>query len=263
MSGGLETVLVIWQLETGHKQFLPHLGAAINNIVVSPNATSYAISLADNSVMTISTTELKPTANIAGIQSLASPSNTSAEIPRTPCALHPTLASRLLVAAPSDQLDPNASAPYLQTFDTSSDRHIARQALARTNATNLNTGPENLPISESNITHFAISPDGQWLASVDSWTPPPTTSATLTQPPNATEVFLKFWQWSPNTSDWNLITRVDNPHPSADSAGAETVLSLISSSTTSTFLTTVALGGCVRVAEVVGGGVQLSTEASH
>jgi NET1-associated nuclear protein 1 (U3 small nucleolar RNA-associated protein 17) len=35
ISGGTETVLVLWQLDTGKHQFLPHMSATIQNVVVS------------------------------------------------------------------------------------------------------------------------------------------------------------------------------------------------------------------------------------
>ncbi len=55
-------------LDTGKHQFLPHMSATIQNVVVSPSGSSYAVQLADNSAMVLSTAELEPTANISGIQ---------------------------------------------------------------------------------------------------------------------------------------------------------------------------------------------------
>ena len=69
ISGGRETVLILWQLETSRRQELPHLTSAIDNIVVSPSGSSYLIQLADNSAMVLSTSELSPTAYVAGLQS--------------------------------------------------------------------------------------------------------------------------------------------------------------------------------------------------
>ena len=69
ISGGKETVLVLWQLDTNLKQFLPHLSAAIESLAVSPKGTLYALRLSDNSVIVLSTAELEPIANIVGLQS--------------------------------------------------------------------------------------------------------------------------------------------------------------------------------------------------
>jgi NET1-associated nuclear protein 1 (U3 small nucleolar RNA-associated protein 17) len=239
VSGGLETVLVLWQVETSHKQFLPHLGAEIKNIVVSPRGALYALSLSDNSVMVLTTSEFKAKANIAGIQSYVQlqPSRQARSVP---CLLHPTKANSLLIATPSNQLDQSASSPYLQTFDTYSDRHVSRQALARTNATILNQDPNKAPISEPNISFLATTSDGQWLASVDEWTPKSSSgnaSFDGQAPSRKREVHLKFWRWSEARKEWELITRVDSPHPSSEELGSERVLDLIAAPNGQAFVT--------------------------
>ena len=231
VSGGRETVLVIWQRETGHKQYLPHLGAAINSVVVSPQGSSYALALTDNSIMILSTSDLKPKANIAGIQSAAVPRRHERGVRAIPCLLNPAIANNLLVATPSDQLDPSATSPYLQTFDTYSDRHISRQALTRTNATVTNHTPDNVPIPEPNVVLLAITKDGKWLASVDEWQP--LKKNYLGEDPvlslgtgKKQEIFLRFWNWNEARKEWQLITRVDAPHPSPEGMGSESVLDL-------------------------------------
>src|ERR1700733_11875966 len=84
ISGGSETVLVLWQLDTGKQQFLPHMSATIQNIVVSPTGTSYGIQLADNSAMILSTAKLEPTTNISGIQTCVTEADDTVEsrVPR-------------------------------------------------------------------------------------------------------------------------------------------------------------------------------------
>jgi len=46
-------VLVIWQLETGHRDFLPRLGAKLKGIVLSPDQTLIALRTSDNSIKLI------------------------------------------------------------------------------------------------------------------------------------------------------------------------------------------------------------------
>jgi NET1-associated nuclear protein 1 (U3 small nucleolar RNA-associated protein 17) len=239
ISGGLETVLVLWQVETAHKQFLPHLGAEIKNIVVSPRGALYALSLSDNSVMVLSTSEFKAKANIAGIQSHAQLHPTR-QARSVPCLLHPTKANSLLIATPSNQLDQAASSPYLQTFDTYSDRHVSRQALARTNATIVNQDPNKTLIAEPNISFLAVTSDGQWLASVDEWMPKSSSGKAGLDgqvPSRKREVHLKFWRWSEARKEWELITRVDSPHPSSEELGSERVLDLIAAPNGQAFVT--------------------------
>ncbi|KAI9817089.1 MAG: hypothetical protein M1827_001201 [Pycnora praestabilis] len=249
ISGGLETVLVLWQLDTGKRQYLPHLTSAIESLVVSPTGASYAVRLADNSTMVLSTTELKPTANIPGIQArthtiqpfskgsetavdlieLERTANMTVQLYRTPSAIHPLSSTHLLLAVPASQPSVpkplfHAQAPYLQTFDLASARHITRQALARTNATVTNIGPEANKIGEPDVKHLKISHDGHWLATVDEWTPlhrdikyvAVDGQDVLEEQSRRREVFLKFWAWDTGRSEWALVTRVDAPHSTSD-----------------------------------------------
>ncbi|KAI9841074.1 MAG: hypothetical protein M1838_003784 [Thelocarpon superellum] len=243
ISGGSETVLVLWQLDTRRLQTLPHLSSSIERIVVSPTGASYAIRLADNSAMVISTTELKPTAYIAGIQSYqwtgphrlqsghirnlssSRQSQATASWQRWPMTISPLAPNQLLLAAASSAKLPSPTdsafgAPYLQVFDFYDVRHLHRQALARTNTTNRNTGPDSYPIGEPTVTLIQISADGRWLVSVDEWTPPShdLDFLTLDGPDlrrwqrQRREVFLKFWTWDEGKREWILVTRVDAPH---------------------------------------------------
>ena len=68
ISGGEEAVLVIWQLATGHKQFLPRLGGTINTLSISHDQSLYAMSLEDNSVHVINSANLKVTYSIQGVK---------------------------------------------------------------------------------------------------------------------------------------------------------------------------------------------------
>jgi NET1-associated nuclear protein 1 (U3 small nucleolar RNA-associated protein 17) len=266
ISGGSETVMVLWQLDTGRQQFLPHMSATIQSIVVSPTGASYAVGLADNSTMVLSTSELKPTANISGLQARVSRSTKPAdfavvrlkeEIPerplmeRVPAAINPAYPSRLLLAVGEIQeVDPKStpahSVPYLQTFDLASSHNVSRQALSRTNVTNKNIAPNAHSISEARVVHMKISHDGKWLATVDEWLPPRRDVSFLghggmdiaDEQRRRREVFLKFWQWSSSTDSWELVSRIDAPHMmSPESCGAGKVLDLVADPNSMTFST--------------------------
>lgn len=269
ISGGQETTLVLWQLETAQRQHLPHLGAAIESIVVSPFGSSYGIRLADNSTMILSTTELRPTFSIAGIQipaaqqarpplpfvptvTLAMPKKDPVQRSRFPACASISEPGRLLLAVPpattSKQLcmiPPNAS--YLQTFDVGAAHQISRQALTRTKVTTLNMGPESNIIEEPHVTHIQTSSDGQWLASVDEWMPPARDleplafdqERVLEELGLRVEIYLKFWSWNADTKVWELISRMDNPHacPTGQSFNQSGVLDLVSDPSSVAFAT--------------------------
>ncbi|KAK4956304.1 NET1-associated nuclear protein 1 [Elasticomyces elasticus] len=263
VSGGKETVLVLWQLETGKKQFLPHLTSEIERIVVSPEGDRYAVQMGDNSIMVLSTSELKPVANFAGLQ-LACPvsSNelTSQDSRLPPAVLHPHHSDQLLIAVPATQPKTATEAaearPFLQTFDLRAARHITRQALTRNNITDFTIGPEGTAVAPPNLVHLAIGRDGQWLATVDEWMPPPSDVAFLSDSADGVleerlkrrEVYLKIWRWDEAQSLWTLSTRVDAPHARAgkQTQGAGKVFVLVSDPVSAGFAT-VGEDGRVRI----------------
>jgi NET1-associated nuclear protein 1 (U3 small nucleolar RNA-associated protein 17) len=62
LSGGEESVLVIWQLRTGQKEFVPRVGAPINTVSISRAASGeeeYLLGLADASYAFVSASTLK------------------------------------------------------------------------------------------------------------------------------------------------------------------------------------------------------------
>ena len=56
LSGGEEAVLVVWQIDSGRKEFVPRLGAAINTLSVMKSAQEedYLASLADGTFVFVS-----------------------------------------------------------------------------------------------------------------------------------------------------------------------------------------------------------------
>ena len=238
-------MLAIWQLETGHRQDLPHLSAAIESVVVSPTGTAYGIRLADNSAMILSTTELQPTFSVAGIQIPAADRASDIELPSIPTVDFPkgnllpkqdlrfpavsgTSAGQVLLAVPANSIS-GTSAPhacFLQTFDVNSEQQVSRQALARNKVTVLDMGPEGNTIEEPNVTHMQLSHDGTWLATVDEWTPPQRDLDYLSFDDQSAkeeqrlrnEIYLKFWTWDDNTSSWELVSRIDHPQQSSSSS---------------------------------------------
>lgn len=278
ISGGLETVLILWQLQTGRQQHLPHLSAAIEAVVVSPSGSSYAIRLADNSAMVLSTTELRPTTSVPGIQvpTSAKPGiplpyiarvdapphePTSMQPSRLPSVVNPVNPGQLLLAVPTSSSarlssTKSRSAAQLQTVEIASAHQVSRQALTRTNIIVRNMGPESNMLEEPCVKHMQVSCDGQWLATTDEWQPPNRDIAHLAfneqsaiqELNNRLEVHLKFWLWNSDVRTWELVARIDNPH-AGDTLGPPTigkVLDLVSDPSSVRF-STIADDNTVRV----------------
>ena len=70
LSGGEEAVLVIWQLHTGRKEFIPRVGAPIQAIGVcrSGNEEEYLLALADSSFSFVNASRLKVTRSYSRIK---------------------------------------------------------------------------------------------------------------------------------------------------------------------------------------------------
>ncbi len=279
ISGGEETVLVLWQLESGRRQDLPHLGAPIESIVVSPAGASYSLRLADNSTMILSTTELRPIFSVTGIQIPSAKMDKGIDMPfmatvdkpvpatrlsqssRIPACTSSSQPGSLLLAVPSsipsNPISMTAqNASYLQTFDLASTHQISKQALTRTKVTSLNKGPEMNTIEEPNITHLQTSFDGQWLATIDEWTPPNRDLASLSFNEELTieeqifrqEIHIKFWLRNNETKAWELISRIDDPHASRTGNPYErsSILELTSDPSSVGFAT-LGSDGCVKI----------------
>ncbi|PYH88732.1 WD40 repeat-like protein [Aspergillus ellipticus CBS 707.79] len=232
ISGGNESVMVLWQLDTGRKQFLPHLSSPIDNIVISTLGNSYAVKLADNSVIVLSARELQPSSAIIGLQlcpkdanlpNQFGPSNSSSGL--VAATLHPQNPDQLLITVPASRQFtqdgyPLVNASVLQTYDIRTNRHISRQALARTNATALKIGPEGSSIVTPDVSHMSVSQDGKWMATVDQWSPYLRDMQTLSRSESnldghfegSMDIFLKFWRWNGSSNLWELVTRIDSPH---------------------------------------------------
>ncbi|CRK21107.1 hypothetical protein BN1708_003444 [Verticillium longisporum] len=246
VSGGSENTLVLWQVDTAITTYLPHLPGAIENIVVSPSGAHYAVHLDDNSAMVISTSEMKPVTYVSGIQSaaryFAQPKDTLVkrvgEVSKDvrhpiPAALSPLDATKLHVCVGTGQQammsGSQQSAPILQSFDLDSFTSVSKQALARTQPTDVNITAQGNPISEPAITHIAFSSDARWLATVDDWSPPtgdidnmsPDAKEHLVQ--ERREINLKFWSVSAEDESLALTSRINSPH---STSRPETVLAL-------------------------------------
>jgi NET1-associated nuclear protein 1 (U3 small nucleolar RNA-associated protein 17) len=71
LSGGEESVLVIWQIHSGKREFIPRVGAPINSVTVSQSQSGqeeYLLCLADASLVFVSAEKLKITRSYSGIK---------------------------------------------------------------------------------------------------------------------------------------------------------------------------------------------------
>lgn len=242
ISGGRETVLVLWQLDTNKNQHLPHLSSEIMNVSVSPRGSSYAVRLGDNSVMVLSSANLDATTNVSGF---AAAHYSQALVP---VSLNPTSPDQLLIAIPNHASRRDLSAFALQIYDLNTDRELSRQALTRNMTTVVATEAQGNSNIEPNVIHLQPSVDGKWLATVEEWSADrhDLDGVTLTGEDDTadfgSEICLKIWLHNEQHGDWELVNRIDNPH----STGTRKVLALNSSPSRSEF-STAGSDGKVRI----------------
>ncbi|KAI1353340.1 quinon protein alcohol dehydrogenase-like superfamily [Xylaria sp. FL0043] len=232
LSGGSESTLVLWQLDTQKKDFLPHLSATIENIVVSKRGSAYALHLNDNSTMVLSTAEMKPITYISGIQAMLSPQpiskddtvrrvgqHTPDRLQSIPAAISPSNPSQMLLCVGNGQQlsysGSGPSMPLIQALDLTTMQSISTQALTRTNPTDVNTTARGHPITEPRVTRMKFSHDGRWLVTTDEWQPPSRDINSLDGfSSDRRETYLKFWSVSAESKNLELMTRIDAPHHS-------------------------------------------------
>ncbi|TGJ87533.1 hypothetical protein E0Z10_g1185 [Xylaria hypoxylon] len=233
LSGGSESTLVLWQLDTLKKDFLPHLSATIENIVVSKHGSAYALHLDDNSAMVLSTAEMKPITYVSGIQAMLSPrpiskddsvkrigQYTPDQLTSIPAAMSPSNSSQMLICVGNGQQLSHSgsgpSMPLIQALDLTTMQSVSRQALTRTNPTDVNVTSRGHPITEPRVTGMKYSHDGRWLVTTDEWQPPSRDINSLDGASSERrETYLKFWSVSAETQNLELMTRIDAPHHSS------------------------------------------------
>jgi NET1-associated nuclear protein 1 (U3 small nucleolar RNA-associated protein 17) len=68
LSGGEESVLVVWHLQSRQKSFLPRLGSEVASLQMSPDGQMYGVGLADNSVKVVMASNLAVKQSVEGMR---------------------------------------------------------------------------------------------------------------------------------------------------------------------------------------------------
>ncbi|KAL8290144.1 hypothetical protein RQP46_003083 [Phenoliferia psychrophenolica] len=239
LSGGEEAVMVLWQLHSGHREFVPRLGAPIVTLSVtnSVHAEQQVVArLRDGTVIFVGSQKLKISHTISGIK--ADPVRlsdlTNRPSVRVPLAIEP-LTKSLVVSAghPSS----------LQFYSPSDDSQVLEVEISPSNR----VAGVGKPIEPTRVERVAFSVPASkngkgerkgeyWMATSDVWE----------NGDFAVERQLKFWRHRADGSGFTLATRVDRPHDSA-------ITSLsFSPSTDSPLLLTTSTDGRIKVWAFVG-----------
>ncbi|EIN13954.1 WD40 repeat-like protein [Punctularia strigosozonata HHB-11173 SS5] len=195
LSGGEEAVLVMWQLQSGRKEFVPRVGAPIASIAVcrgSDHEEEYLLGLADASYVFISSSSMKPSRTFSRIK--LNPMLSSGLPPiasSAPLATHVPSSTLIL---------PSSHPSYLQIYSPSTSNSIAELEISPTNRVSRRDSEHILP---STVDSAVAAHSGEWLATIDRREGDESFHG---------EIYLKFWRWDGRLSAWTVNTRVDRPH---------------------------------------------------
>ncbi|CAA7265897.1 unnamed protein product [Cyclocybe aegerita] len=214
LSGGEESVLVIWQLHTGKKEFVPRVGAPISTICVSRSVNGeeeYLLGLADATYTFISSSSLKIVRSCSRIKigvfpfpilssedlshfedpAFSQESASTSKLDSVPLAVQPLTSTFIL---------PSSHASSVQIYSPSSSTLIGELEVSPSNRVSRR---EDKPITPSRVEHAVVSASGLWMATVDR-----REDDAGFRP----EVYLKIWAWDKKEENWVLNTRIDRPH---------------------------------------------------
>jgi NET1-associated nuclear protein 1 (U3 small nucleolar RNA-associated protein 17) len=175
-------VVVIWQLLTGIRQFLPRVGDKVVAISITPDQRYYALTLQDNSVRLIEVLSLTIHKSIKGLIYAGG-------APPTGLVLDPL---HLRIAM-------NAKPGSLQFYRPSDDAYSPEFEVA-----SIPPATKEVPRNGVLVDHVCFSFDGKWMV----------TSERLKYPYGnlGTQATLKFWRFSHKLNDFGLNTRISEPH---------------------------------------------------
>ncbi|KAJ7070869.1 WD40 repeat-like protein [Mycena amicta] len=197
LSGGEESVLVIWQLHTGKREYIPRLGSPIKTISVAKSAgreEEYLLGLADATYAFVSAAALKLTRSYSRFKldpSAVPRSTPSTSTTSTPLSVHTPTSTLIL---------PSSHPSSLQIFSPLSGTLVSELEVSPSNRVSRR---DEKPIEPCRVERVAVSVDGDWLASIDGREGDEDTHG---------ESYLKIWSWDRKTGYWILNTRIDRPH---------------------------------------------------
>lgn len=211
LSGGEEAVLVIWQLHSGNKEYVPRVGAPIVHVALSKREDGeeeYLLGLADASFVFVRSATLRISRSIARVKlglyrstfycsmanSVSDPAISHSR-PSTsnivPLAVHSPSSTLLL---------PSSHPSSLQVFSPSASKLLLELEVTPSNRVSRR---DEAPLEPSRVEHAIINATGEWMVTVDRRDADENFHG---------DIHMKMWSWDPRSGSWTLNTRIDRPH---------------------------------------------------
>ncbi|XP_064402757.1 WD repeat-containing protein 75-like isoform X3 [Halichondria panicea] len=188
VSGGEEGVLVLWQLDTHKREFRPRLGSPITHLACSPGDKYFTVGLQSNVVQVVSGLDTEVEWTIGGLRRS-----------HTQTVDQNGINTGLVICPRSMSIVTNSTPGFIQFYDP-----VKESVTQQLNVTDLNyvSRPDDTPLSLTTVDHTSFSPDGDWLATVESRDDGKTVP----------ELRMKLWQYSSSQQRYTLNTCVEPPH---------------------------------------------------
>lgn len=198
ISGGQEKVLVLWQLETDKKQFLPRLDGEITDLCQNDKNTMYGVTLGNKQLIVLSSIDLVSRLHVAGVSAF----NPIEYQNRTETfAIHPGTRNAYVVR----QGATNEPGCQIQVWNLLRDEQDSVMSLA--SHVQIGKIRTEQRLSDPTVTHITLTANGEYLISVDTMS---LCSVDMLMSRHDTEVNLKFWRRE--NDKWKLISRISAPH---------------------------------------------------
>uniref|UniRef100_A0A8C9SHP8 WD repeat domain 75 n=1 Tax=Scleropages formosus TaxID=113540 RepID=A0A8C9SHP8_SCLFO len=184
LSGGVESVLVLWRYGAGSKKdFVPRLGSAIEHISVSPDGSLYCTSHKDNKIVV-----MKSSRDISAIiQGLVKGE---------------TIRTDLLIDPRTKALVCNGKPGHLQFFSLRHDKQLYNLDIVQQEYIH------EAGLHQCEVTKAAIDAQGSWLATVEE----------RQENPEELDIILKLWAYDESTQSFHLNTSISMAHEGQISA---------------------------------------------
>ncbi|KAL7130641.1 hypothetical protein ABFS83_13G148500 [Erythranthe nasuta] len=187
-SGGREGVLVVWQLDTGKKKFLPRIGSPLLYYINSPDPTLSSISCTDNRIQLLRMPSMEIVRSISGIK-----------LPSSRAEMYDAFGSGVvfnhtagLIAVPTE----NYRVQFYSLFD---DREVSEVQICERN----HHPSDDITVK---VNLVALSQDGSTMSTVETRLPEEGIGGLVS---------LKFWACDSQSKQFSLSTIIYEPHREA------------------------------------------------
>ncbi|CAK9157783.1 unnamed protein product [Ilex paraguariensis] len=191
-SGGKEGVLVVWQLDTGKKRFLPRIGSPLLYYLNSPDPSLSSISCADNQIHFLKMPSMEILKSISGIK-----------LPGSVPEVCKGLYSGFVFDYTGGQVAVCAENYCIQLYSLLDDCEVSEVQVCERN---LQLGDEVTVM----VNLVALSLDGSTMSTIETRLPEDGIGGLVS---------LKFWTCGSQTKEFSLSTVIYEPHRDAGVSG--------------------------------------------